>query len=95
LNFQNTTGGIKLKTLTSLAAGRILVSTPRGVEGLRLVAGEHYWDMTSFLSANHLADVIENEESTRKMAQAGREWVVHNHSRSAIASQFTRLLGAA
>jgi hypothetical protein len=95
LNFQNTTGGIKLKTLTSLAAGRILVSTPRGVEGLRLVAGEHYWDMTSFLSANHLADVIENVESTKKMGQAGREWVVQNHSRSAIASQFTRLLGAA
>jgi hypothetical protein len=95
LNFQNTTGGIKLKTLTSLAAGRILVSTPRGVEGLRLVAGEHYWDMTSFLSANHLADVIENTESTKRMGQAGREWVVQNHSRTAIASQFTRLLGAA
>ncbi len=95
LNFQNTTGGIKLKTLTSLAAGRTLVSTPRGVEGLRLVAGEHYWDMTSFLSQNHLAELIEDAESTRRMGQAGREWVVENHSRAAIASQFTRLLGAA
>jgi glycosyltransferase involved in cell wall biosynthesis len=95
LNFQNTTGGIKLKTLTSLAAGRTLVSTPRGVEGLRLVPGEHYWDMRSFLSADHLADLIEDPESTRKMGHAGREWVVQNHSRAAIASQFGRLLGAA
>ena len=95
LNFQNTTGGIKLKTLTSLAAGRTLVSTPRGVEGLRLVAGEHYWDMTSFLSEKRLADVIENPESTERMGQAGREWVVEHHSRKAIATQFNRLLGAA
>lgn len=95
LNFQNTTGGIKLKTLTSLAAGRTLVSTQRGVEGLRLIEGEHYWDMTSFVSANHLAQVIEDGESSRRMGRAGREWVVANHSRAAIASQFQSLLGAA
>jgi glycosyltransferase involved in cell wall biosynthesis len=95
LNFQSTTGGIKLKTLTSLAAGRTLVSTPRGVEGLGLVAGEHYWDMTSFLSANDLAELIDNPESTKRMGQAGRDWVVDKHSRRAIASQFNRLLEAA
>lgn len=94
LNFQNTTGGIKLKTLTSLAAGRTLVSTRRGVEGLRLIEGEHYWDMTSFVSANHLAQVIEDAERSRRMGQAGREWVVANHSRAAIASQFRGLFGA-
>jgi hypothetical protein len=95
LNFQNTTGGIKLKTLTSLAAGRTLVSTSLGVEGLRLTAGEHYWDMTSFLSEERLADVIENAESTERMGEAGREWVLKHHSRRAIATQFNRLLGAA
>jgi hypothetical protein len=95
LNFQNTTGGIKLKTLTSLAAGRTLVSTSRGVEGLQLVAGEHYWDMASFLSAHRLADLIDDAESNKRIGHAGREWVLQNHSRAAIAAQFGRLLEAA
>jgi hypothetical protein len=95
LNFQNTTGGIKLKTLTSLAAGRTLVSTSRGVEGLQLVAGEHYWDMGSFLSAHRLGDLIDDVESNRRIGHAGREWVIQNHSRAAVAAQFGRLLEAA
>jgi hypothetical protein len=95
LNFQNTTGGIKLKTLTSLAAGRTLISTSRGVEGLPLVAGEHYWDMGSFLSAHPLADLIEDAESNKRIGHAGREWVLQNHSRPAIAAQLGRLLEAA
>jgi hypothetical protein len=95
LNFQNTTGGIKLKTLTSLAAGRTLVSTSRGVEGLHLVAGQHYWDMESFLSSHRLAELIEDVESNRRIGHAGREWVIQNHSRATIATQFGRLLEAA
>jgi len=95
LNFQNTTGGIKLRSLTSLAAGRTLVSTSRGVEGLQLVAGEHYWDMASLLSSHHLADLIDDVASNRRIGHAGREWVLQNHSRAAIAAQFGRLLEVA
>ena len=92
LNFQTTTGGIKLKTLTSLAAGRTLVSTASGVEGLALVAGEHYWEMTSFLSTKCLNEVIGDASLARRMGEAGREWVVTNHSRAVIARQFLHLL---
>jgi hypothetical protein len=95
LNFQNTTGGVKLKTLTSLAAGRTLVSTSKGVEGLRLVAGEHYWHMRSLLSTDRLADLIGDTETNKRIGNAGREWVLQNHSRAAIAAQFGTLLGAA
>lgn len=95
LNFQNTSGGIKLKTLTSLAAGRTLISTPRGVEGFRLTAGTHFWDMASFLSAAHLAEVIQDGEHCRRMGQAGREYVIDQHSRATIAGNFASLLGAA
>jgi hypothetical protein len=95
LNFQNTTGGVKLKTLTSLAAGRTLISTSRGVEGLQLVAGEHYWDMQSLLSRHDLAERIADTENNKRMGNAGREWVLNNHSRAAIATQFGRLLEAA
>ena len=95
LNFQNTSGGIKLKTLTSLAAGRTLISTPRGVEGFKLTAGTHFWDMASFLSAKHLPEVIQDGEHCQRMGQAGREYVMEKHSRSAIAGNFASLLGAA
>ena len=42
VNFQSSTGGLKLKTLTSLAAGRTLISTTHGIEGLALESGRHY-----------------------------------------------------
>ena len=95
LNFQNTTGGIKLKTLTSLAAGRTLISTARGVEGLPLIAGEHFWDMESFLSSPRLADLIDDVAGNKRIGHAGREWVLQNHSRAVIATQLGRLLEAA
>jgi hypothetical protein len=95
LNFQNTAGGIKLKTLTSLAAGRTLISTPRGVEGFRLTAGTHFWDMASFLSAKHLPEVIQDGEHCKRMGQAGRDYVIDKHSRAAIAGNFACLLAAA
>jgi|SRR5580698_2014111 glycosyltransferase involved in cell wall biosynthesis len=95
LNFQNTGGGIKIKTLTSLAAGRTLISTPRGVEGFSLIAGTHFWDMASFLSAEHLAEVMRDGEHCRRMGQAGREYVIDKHSRTAIAQNFAGLLEAA
>ncbi len=92
LNFQTTTGGIKLKTLTSLAAGRTLVSTSSGVEGLALTAGEHYLEMQSFLSGARVKELIGDPEQARQMGAAGREWVLQHHSRAAIARQFAALL---
>ncbi len=65
------------------------------MEGLHLVAGEHYWDMGSFLSTHRLADLIDDAAINKRMGNAGREWVIQNHSRAAIAAQFGRLLEAA
>lgn len=93
LNFQTTTGGIKLKTLTSLAAGRTLVSTRSGVEGLGLVAGKHYWEMDTFLSPDRLDCIMSDRDGARKMGQAGRDWVLDHHSRATIAGQLKLLLG--
>jgi hypothetical protein len=51
--------------------------------------------MGSFLSSHRLADLIDDVESNRRIGHAGREWVLQNHSRAAIAAQFGRLLEAA
>ena len=91
LNFQQSTGGVKLKTLTSLAAGRTLISTTHGIEGIPIVSGEHYWDMGMFLS-NRLGDLLADTAGLQTMANAGRAWVEERHSRKAVATQFLSLL---
>jgi hypothetical protein len=92
LNFQQTTGGIKLKTLTSLAAGRTLISTKHGIEGVSITSGRHYWDMRTFLS--NIGDLLADTAGLHAMANAGRAWVELHHSRRAVAAQFLRLLQA-
>lgn len=92
VNFQKSTGGVKLKTLTSLAAGRVLLSTPEGVEGLPLTSGEHYWDMESTLVNGHLKTIMNDPDGARAISLAGRQYVEQNHSRASIASQVRHLL---
>jgi len=94
LNFQSSTGGVKLKTLTSLAAGRALVSTVQGVEGLSIKPGCHYWEIDSFMLSPHLKDMLRDPGASRSTADAGRQYVAANHSRVAISSQFSKLLEA-
>jgi glycosyltransferase involved in cell wall biosynthesis len=93
LNIQKSTGGIKLKTLTSLAAGRTLVSTAHGVEGVPIISGQHYWDMEVFLK-NSLKDVLDDSEGLKKVAENGRAWVEAHHSREVMATQLNQLVAA-
>jgi hypothetical protein len=92
LNFQSSTGGIKLKTLTSLAAGRTLLSTARGVEGLPLESGKHYWEIGQFLENQNLKDLLKYVRATQPVADAGRQYVAENHSRGFVAGQLRALL---
>jgi polysaccharide biosynthesis protein PslH len=92
VNFQSSTGGLKIKTLTSLAAGRILLSTAQGVEGLPLTSGEHYLDIESFISSPCLRSLLRDGESTKSVADAGRQYVETHHCRAAIAYQFQTLV---
>jgi hypothetical protein len=92
LNFQNSTGGLKLKTLTSMAAGRVLFSTKYGVEGLPIVSGRHYWEMSTALSKDKLTVILRDESAGKSIAEAGRQYVVDKHSRSVIARQLQSLL---
>lgn len=93
-NFQSSTGGVKLKTLTSLAAGRTLVSTAEGVEGLPLESLRHFWDIDTFLSSRQLKEMLEDVRATQPVADAGRQYVMANHSRASLARQSSKLLEA-
>jgi hypothetical protein len=92
VNFQNSTGGLKLKTLTSLAAGRTLISTSQGVEGMSIISGKHYCDMNTFLSKAGVSASLRDADAARTIAEEGRRYVVAHHSRPAIAAQFQGLL---
>jgi hypothetical protein len=94
LNFQSSPGGVKLKSLTSLAAGRTLVSTPEGVEGIGITAGKQFLELESFLSNPRLSEILRDVRATQPIADAGRQYVMDQHSRPSLAKRFLDLLGS-
>jgi hypothetical protein len=92
LNFQSSPGGVKLKSLTSLAAGRTLVSTREGVEGIDITSGRQYLELEGFLSNPHLSELLQDMRATQPIADAGRQYVSERHSRGFIAKRFLSLL---
>jgi glycosyltransferase involved in cell wall biosynthesis len=93
VNIQSSTGGIKLKTLTSLAAGRTLISTAHGVEGVAITSGQHYWDMSVFMD-HRMKDILADSDGLQRLAENGRAWVEAHHSREVTAKQLSRLVDA-
>ena len=73
-------GGVKLKTLELLAAGRAVVSTPIGVEGIEARDGEHLLiasDAADF--AAKVVRLLNDDALRRRLASRGRELVFRDH----------------
>jgi hypothetical protein len=92
LNFQSSPGGVKLKTLTSLAAGRTLLSTREGVQGIDIKSGSEFFDIDRFLQRADLQSVLSDVRATQSVADAGRQYVATHHSRQAVARQVLNLI---
>lgn len=92
LNFQLSPGGVKLKTLTSMAAGRTLLSTREGVEGVGIESGREFFDIDHFLERSDLSALLGDSRATQSVADAGRQYVSARHSRAAVAKQMLKLL---
>jgi|GEM_PF-3675519 len=92
VNFQSSPGGVKLKTLTSLAAGRTLLSTKEGVEGIGIKSGQEFLDIDHFLGRDDLHSVMNDSNGTTSIAEAGRRYVSKHHSRPAVAKQILNLI---
>ena len=92
LNFQSSPGGVKLKTLTSLAAGRTLLSTREGVQGIDIKSGTEFFDIDRFLERTDLQSVLSDVRATQSVADAGRQYVNTRHSRQAVARQVLNLI---
>lgn len=81
-------GGLQPKVLEALAAGLPLVSTSQGVSGLALTKEVEYAcaDTTDGL-AEALIQVLNQPKASRRMGEAGRNYAVRHHDRSAVAQQ--------
>jgi hypothetical protein len=98
LNVQRSPGGIKMKSLVALAAGRVLASTDLGIEGMSIEHGRHYWNLERLAEEGRLNAMFEDPDRNAAMAAAGRAWVVDHHSPQSVqrrvAVALERVLGA-
>jgi glycosyltransferase involved in cell wall biosynthesis len=68
-------GGMRVKVVQTLAAGKALVATARAVEGLDLVSGEHaVIAETDGELASAIAGLLDDPERRRALAGAARAW---------------------
>ena len=74
-------GGVRLKALTSLAAGLPIVSTSLGVEGLKLIKNKHYLEANStkqFIEA--IIRILSSPQKAQKMVNDNNQYIKKNHN---------------
>jgi glycosyltransferase involved in cell wall biosynthesis len=85
-------GGSRLKILEALAAGKAVVSTSIGAEGLGLKPEKHLLIADSSTEfARRVVEVLTSKETRKRLGQGGREIVCDQFGWNGIA---TRLEGA-
>lgn len=86
-------GGTRLKVLEAMALGTPVVSTPKGVEGLDLRAGEHYLlgrDSTEF--ANSTVELLESPELRTRLSECSSTWVRQHYEWAEIGAEFRSIV---
>ena len=82
--------GMRIKLAEALAAGRPVVTTTKGMEGMDLTPGKHVLvadDEASFCQA--LLSLFEDSDKALSLGRAGREWALHNLGHRARARMLT------
>jgi glycosyltransferase involved in cell wall biosynthesis len=68
-------GGMRVKVLEALAAGKAIVATQRAVEGLPVVHGDQvYLAETDDGFARAIVELLDSPERRRRLASGGRAW---------------------
>src|SRR4029077_21180246 len=94
-----TGGGMRVKVLEALAAGKPVVASPLAVAGLEVSDGDQLMlgeQDQEFASA--IVGLLQNTDARRRLAQSARDWAVRNlswdHSIAAYEALHDQLLAA-
>ncbi len=80
-------GGTRLKALEAMAAGLVVIATAKAVEGLGLLADEHYLRAeTPHEFARHLFTACQRPRETALLAARARAYVQHNFGSETLGS---------
>jgi glycosyltransferase involved in cell wall biosynthesis len=85
-------GGMRVKVLEALAAGKAVVASTRALEGLSVVDGQHVLVADSedeFVLG--ISQLLENREMRMTLATEGRRWAAENLSWQSRLQSFERL----
>lgn len=78
-------GGIRVKILEAMAAGKVVITTRQGIKGLEAKTGEHYMQVaTPDEFARAVKWCIDNKEAAGRMAQKAQELVKTRYESKAI-----------
>lgn len=93
VNPQLSGSGVKVKNLVALAAGKALVTTPVGAEGIPFVAGEHFLlGRTAPEVGLALVRCLRDPQGAAAMAARGRGWVQARYHPTAFVRAARRLV---
>jgi len=85
-------GGMRLKVLETLAAGKALVATARALEGIAVEDGMHVLVAEGDASfADSVLKLLENPEERARMGRAARAWSEQHLSADASAAAYERV----
>ena len=92
INPQNSGSGVKLKSLVAMAAGKLLVSTEIGVEGIAGRDNEHFIVSSLNDFGNSINNILKDFSSYQLIAKKGRSFVNENYSKERLFKDTERLL---
>ena len=85
-------GGMRVKVLEALAAGKAVVATPRALAGLEVVPGTHaLTGETDAELSEAIAELLEDGERRRRIGTAAREWATERLTWERAAAAYTDL----
>lgn len=85
--------GMRIKLAEALAAGRPIVTTPKGMEGMDLTPGQHVLVADEAPAmAQAIRHLLEHPAEAVALGQAGRQWALDHLGHRARAQAFTKHL---